>query len=182
MSTDDPADTRGRGFFRAPPPRISIVADHVRGASDVEELLRHELTHAVDVRTWGRVGALSHTRRCEPADPAPRASRAPRHRRRAQLLIHSMDLASCGGLACSEVRAASAAECASSSDAAPLWRKWRCVRAKARVSTAMVFSDVGHRCVDRVFDSCFGSALGSNPTAAGTPYAALLAEEARRLR
>ena len=52
VNTYDTGDLRGRGFFRHPPARISIIADRVAdgGANALEELLHHELTHATDVR------------------------------------------------------------------------------------------------------------------------------------
>ena len=91
-----------------------------------------------------------------------------------------MDLASCGGLACSEIRAAGAAECRSPSGGLP-WGRRHCARKKARASAEMVFPGGGARCVDRVFDACYGSDLDGDPTAAGTPFAALLDEERRQL-
>ena len=151
VDAGDITDTRGRGFFRHPPPRISVVAGRVLwragGDADLDELLRHELTHAADVgssrrRTRARLHAYAN---CSPqayacttlAASSARDSRA--LTTRSQLLVHGMDLASCGGLACSEIRAASEAECR---DVRPARRR-ACVRAKARTSAGMVFSGIG---------------------------------------
>lgn len=89
-----------------------------------------------------------------------------------------MDLASCGGLACSEIRAASEGECRN--ERLGVLRK-ACVKRVSRMSTGMVFRGIGGACVDRVFDACYGSALSVNPTVEGTPFARLINDEARRL-
>jgi hypothetical protein len=70
------------------------------------------------------------------------------------LLVHGLDLATCGGLACSEVRAAKRAECADRWEA--LGARRRCARGLAETSTRMVFGAAdGAACVSAVLDACY---------------------------
>lgn len=88
-----------------------------------------------------------------------------------------MDLASCGGLACSEVRAASIAECAQLHARA---RRRACVAETATKATLMVFPEaggVGASCVRAVLPLCFESHPQEDPTRSDA-YRALLAAEA----
>lgn len=66
-------------------------------------------------------------------------------------LIHKLDLKTCGGLACSEIRAASLAECV---DKKPNFLYKHCVRSTAGLSTSLVFSGIGKSCVQAMFDTC----------------------------
>lgn len=84
--------------------------------------------------------------------------------------VHGLDLGSCGALACSELRAAAAAECA---HVWPAWARRGCVRATAAASTRMVFPAHGAACVDALFEQC--TAL--QPAASPVP---LVAEALRR--
>jgi hypothetical protein len=123
-------------------PSLTLVADRVHNRSELEELLAHELQHALD-----------HS-------------------------VHRMDLASCGGLACSEIRAASIAECYG---VVPSFLRRRCMRDKAWVSTEMVFPGVGGRCVDGVFEACRDSKPDEDPAAPGSKFHVLLEEERRQI-
>jgi hypothetical protein len=96
----------------------------------------------------------------------------------ADYLVHRMDLATCGELACSELRAASAAECA---DVRPAGARRRCVRDTAWISTDMVFRGVGGQCVDAVMPWCADSDPGANPAAPGMPLHAALGAERQHL-
>jgi hypothetical protein len=67
-------------------------------------------------------------------------------------LVHTLDLQTCGGLACSELRAAGTAECAGTW---PAWLRRRCVRETATKSTSMVFGAAqGQACVEATFEAC----------------------------
>jgi len=69
-------------------------------------------------------------------------------------LVVGLDLGACGGLACSEVRAARAAECVDRWDF--LGARRRCTREVASTSTRMAFGATdGPRCVAAVFDACY---------------------------
>jgi hypothetical protein len=69
-------------------------------------------------------------------------------------LVSGLDLGACGGLACSEVRAARAAECADRWDV--LGARRRCAREVATTSARMAFGAAdGPQCVAAVFDVCF---------------------------
>jgi hypothetical protein len=94
-------------------------------------------------------------------------------------LVHGMDLATCGQLACSELRAAAFAECA---DRWPAAVRRRCIRDTAWVSTDMVFKGVGGRCVDAVLAWCVDSDPATNPAAVGTPLHAAIEAERQQLR
>jgi len=75
---------------------------------------------------------------------------------------HGLDMMTCAGLACSEVRAAAAGEC---DGLGPLF-KGRCVMQNATNSTSMVFPSEGRHCVRTIFAQC--SSL--SPTASPSPY------------
>lgn len=82
--------------------------------------------------------------------------------------VLGMDLGLCGPLACSELRAALAGECASS------WHPWLqrdCAWSAALHSTQLVFPKHGRTCVDQVFTRCYGSNLGENPVPELAPQA-----------
>ena len=79
---------------------------------------------------------------------------------RAQHRVLNMDLALCGPLACSELRAALAGECA---DSWPASQQRNCVWSRALYSTRLVFPEHGAVCVDKVFHRCFASDPGVNP-------------------
>jgi hypothetical protein len=106
----------GIGFFNLD--GITILHDRVSTRDDIEQLLTHELVHAVDHH------------------------------------VTKLDLTTCGGLACSEVRAAKFAECNASWELGGV--KKRCARNFAKMSTRMVFGPVdGSLCVDHVLNECF---------------------------
>jgi hypothetical protein len=88
-------------------------------------------------------------------------------------LIHGMDFRICGELACSEIRAASAAECPPGFRSGEAQRRF-CVESTAVRSTALVFPVRGEaaRCVAAVFDRCYGSAISVNPMRPGARVAA----------
>jgi Peptidase M76 family len=67
--------------------------------------------------------------------------------------INMLDLQTCGGLACSEVRASSVAECAKY----PLnsWRRKECTKHYSKLSSEMSFPTIGKTCVSRVFSACY---------------------------
>lgn len=136
----------GRGYFEAPrqhgPTSLTVVTDRVHSKSELEELLAHELQHAVDY------------------------------------VVHGLDMASCGGLACAEVRAAAQAECAG---IRPAFLRRKCMRDKAWISTDMVFPGIGGQCVQLVFDACKDTSPDENPGGPGSPLHALLVAEAARL-
>lgn len=90
---------------------------------------------------------------------APAAAEALSHElvHAADALAHGLDLGACGGLACSEVRAAWAAECAG---VWPAWRRRACAAARAAQSARLAFPDAGERCVDAVLDTCAGGKPG----------------------
>jgi hypothetical protein len=93
-------------------------------------------------------------------------------------LVHGLDLRACGQLACSEVRAAAAAECAA---VWPSFLRRRCTSNLAGTSADMVFPPpLGRACVAAVFDACYGGAVGDNPRAAGSAFARVLAQDAAR--
>ena len=74
--------------------------------------------------------------------------------------VHDLDLSTCAALACSEIRAAAAAECSLSlmptttSKYWPDWYRAMCVKNVAKSSTAMVFPQHGRACVDALFLPC----------------------------
>jgi len=106
----------GIGFFNLD--GITILHDRVHTRADIEQLLVHELVHAVDHH------------------------------------VTKLDLSTCGGLACSEIRAAKLAECYASWNLGGV--KKRCTRNFAKTSTRMVFGPIhGPVCVDAVFDECY---------------------------
>jgi inner membrane protease ATP23 len=106
----------GIGFFNLD--GITILHDRVHTRADIEQLLVHELVHAVDHH------------------------------------VTKLDLSTCGGLACSEIRAAKLAECYASWNLGGV--KKRCTRNFAETSTRMVFGPIhGPVCVDAVFDQCY---------------------------
>lgn len=94
-------------------------------------------------------------------------------------LIHGLDLSQCGQLACSEVRAASAAECGG---VWPPWAKTRCVERLAGLSTALVCPAVGRQCVTAVLSACEltggGGGEEDNPLATTHAFRKLLDAEA----
>lgn len=94
------------------------------------------------------------------------------------LLVHGMDMGSCGGLACSEVRAAGMAEC---HGLGSVRRRRACVLDKARMSTGMVFPGVGAACVEAVFPLCFDTPSSVDPTRSPA-YRALIDAEVRSLQ
>lgn len=89
-------------------------------------------------------------------------------------LVHGWDLRMLGALACSEIRAAAAAECA---DMWPDWRRRGCTRDAASSSTAMVFPVEGRSAVTTVFSWCYDSTLADDPVRHG-PLADVLTAEA----
>jgi hypothetical protein len=94
-------------------------------------------------------------------------------------LVHGLDLATCGGLACSEVRAAAAGECAAAASSSWLpWARRRCIARLAASSTAMVFPHLGARCVAAAYDMCAHVPPGEDPAGPGSPLAAAMAAEA----
>jgi len=106
----------GIGFFNLD--GITILHDRVSSRADIEQLLVHELVHAVDYH------------------------------------VSKLDLSSCGGLACSEVRAAKFAECHASWELGGV--KKRCASNFAKISTRMVFGPTdGPHCVDYVLNECY---------------------------
>ena len=106
----------GIGFFNLD--GITILHDRVNTRADIEQLLVHELVHAVDHH------------------------------------VSKLDLSSCGGLACSEVRAAKYAECNASWEFGGV--KKRCASNFAKISTRMVFGPTdGPQCVDYVLNECY---------------------------
>lgn len=65
--------------------------------------------------------------------------------------IHKLDMTTCAGLACSEVRASAAGECAPSQGH---WFPGRCISTTSSTSTAMVFPKEGAYCARTVFKKC----------------------------
>ena len=81
----------------------------------------------------------------------------------AQYVVLDLDLADCEPLACSEVRAARAAECSHLSFD---WAKRSCTQSLAERATMTVMGpEKGTRCVANVFTKCFASKLDRNPLA-----------------
>lgn len=76
--------------------------------------------------------------------------------------VFGLDLRVCGALACSEVRAAAAADCTAETGT-PFWWRSRCTRNTATASASMVFPEQGAACVRAVFDSCQPLAPFDNP-------------------
>jgi hypothetical protein len=74
--------------------------------------------------------------------------------------VHSLDLSTCAALACSEIRAASSAECSASW---PTWYRALCVRNRAVASTAMVFPEHGFACVDVLYSKCSAIGVSESP-------------------
>jgi hypothetical protein len=72
--------------------------------------------------------------------------------------VHGLDLGSCAGLACSEVRAAGEGACAGGG--AGGWARRRCARAGARASVGMVYGAAGGGCVEAMFEACAGAGAG----------------------
>jgi hypothetical protein len=65
--------------------------------------------------------------------------------------IHGLDMGTCAGLACSEVRASAAGECAG------MWPEFRrslCIRGAAATSTSMVFPQQGRLCAGAMLPAC----------------------------
>jgi hypothetical protein len=121
-----PTEIKARGYLlESKPYRIILCANHLSSSSDIEQLLRHELTHLSD--------HLSN--RCT--------------------------LATCQGLAYSEVRAARNGECFSFLSS-PVKRKISeklfpffyeaCVKNHAVASTRNLFPQDGEQCVKEVFN------------------------------
>jgi Peptidase M76 family len=80
-----------------------------------------------------------------------------------QYEVLGMDLSSCEALACSEVRAARAAECSSMSFE---WAKKSCSQTRAVLATSIVLGqDKGAKCVSKVFGRCYGSSPDLDPLA-----------------
>lgn len=81
--------------------------------------------------------------------------------------VHALDLSTCAALACSEVRAAAAAECSlalvPTSKYWPNWYRSMCVRNVAVSSTAMVFTEHGSKCVDALFSQCLSLTASESP-------------------
>jgi len=65
--------------------------------------------------------------------------------------VFNVDIQTCGGLSCSEIRAAKIGEC---NNVWPPWLKKRCMKVIASTSTNMVFPDYGSQCVDATFSLC----------------------------
>jgi hypothetical protein len=67
--------------------------------------------------------------------------------------ILGIDMQSCGGLACSEVRASSVAECAKY----PInsWRRRECTKYYSKLSSEMSFPIHGRKCVMKIFSACY---------------------------
>lgn len=76
--------------------------------------------------------------------------------------VHGLDLATCAGVACSEVRAAAAGHC---SDFAPGNRD-ACVLKSANDSTRRVFPHFGTNCVRLVYKPCRELGMDASPLAA----------------
>ena len=89
-------------------------------------------------------------------------------------LFHKLDLTSCGGLACSEVRAAAAVECAGLTVAS---QRRACIRDKAATSAELVFRGLGRACVNAVFDACVATTPEENPAVEGSPFSTLINAE-----
>ena len=132
----------GRAYFSASAPASIHVAANRVGPPDLESVLLHELTLAVDG------------------------------------LVHGLDLAAAGPLACSELRAAWFGECR---------RVWppalrrACARSHAAASVKLLFPDarVGAACVEAVAGWCLPGAAATgpgdvNPAAPGTAFAEAL--------
>ncbi len=83
--------------------------------------------------------------------------------------VHGLDMTTCAGLACSEVRASAAGECAPSQGH---WFPGRCISATSSTSTAMVFPNEGAYCARAVFSKC--SSLP--PEVSPVPYVVSLLE------
>jgi len=76
-----------------------------------------------------------------------------------------MNLATCMGLACSEVRAAKVAECSGHYFD---YFKRSCVAAHATRSTAVMFEPRrAEQCVGKVFERCIAAPLTANPLLPG---------------
>lgn len=131
---------QARAFLAAPPPKIVICSNHIQSKGEVEEVLVHELVHAVDVRSS--------------RPPWPRLPRRPTLalRPHAQYCVDDQDLQDCRVLACSEIRAAREAECYRSFPFE--WLRKRCVSSIATRSTKNMFPTQGAACVTEVFDRC----------------------------
>ena len=85
-------------------------------------------------------------------------------------LLHGLDLALAGPLACSEVRAAGAGECARAGPAGVDWlgSRRRCVRRTAERSAEMAFpGGAGAAAVDAVFSACYDTPLHARELARG---------------
>jgi hypothetical protein len=95
--------------------------------------------------------------------------------------IHQLDLAVSGPLACSEVRAAAAAECASYRVDPLVWwhplsdfLKQRCVKNHAVSSLQAVFPDIATQAVDAAFAPCYSTPPHRNPLAEHPSFAAAI--------
>jgi len=87
-------------------------------------------------------------------------------------LLHGLDLALAGPLACSEVRAAVAGECAAPAGGGGggdwLGSRRRCARRTAARSAEMAFpGGAGAAAVDAVFNACYATPLHSPALARG---------------
>lgn len=122
---------------------------------EIEEALLHELTHAVDVRR-GPTGGRKRTGEGRRIPIAFSATRV----RSAQHETLGLKLGRCVDLACSEVRAAFAAECRDHSIG---WLRRSCVKNRAALATRMVFRAHGQDCVAEVFRRCYDSPPTVNP-------------------
>ena len=100
--------------------------------------------------------------------------------------IHHLDLAVSGPLACSEVRAAAAAECASYQvdDPSVWWHplsdflRRRCVKNNAVSSLQAVFPDIAGLAVDAVFAPCYSTPPHKNPLEEHPAFAAAVMKHA----
>ncbi len=91
--------------------------------------------------------------------------------------VHGLDMGSCAGLACSEVRAAWLQEC---QGVWPAWRRQRCAGQHAGVSADMAFPGAGRLCVQAMLGECSRGDVWHSPVQA--VHRALQAErEARGL-
>lgn len=121
----------GRGYYEAPPSMIHILTDRCTTSSSSSQTVSNDLENLLQHEL---VHALDHS-------------------------IYHIDIQTCGGLGCSEIRAAKAAEC---SKVWPEWLRKRCIKSIASTSTNMVFPDYGSRCVDAVFSLCSETATTTN--------------------